>query len=213
MKTDELIELLATGPVQAGRAAPARRFGLVAGVGLALMSAVTILWLDLRPDLIPALARPAMWGKMGFIVATLAAALWACSRLGQPGQRLGAAAWALAVPLALVWAWAAVELLAADPGERLRLWLGGTWMYCLRYVAILSAPALVLAFWAMRSLAPTRLRLAGAAAGLLAGGVGAAAYALHCPEMAAPFIGTWYVLAMLAPAVAGGLLGPRLLRW
>ena len=62
-------------------------------------------------------------------------------------------------------------------------------------------------------LAPTRLRLAGAAAGLLSGAVGALVYSLHCPELAAPFLGFWYLLGMLIPTAAGALLGPRLLRW
>ena len=43
--------------------------------------------------------------------------------------------------------------------------------------------------------------------------VATAVYALHCPEMAAPFLATWYLAGMLIPTVAGALLGPRLLRW
>jgi hypothetical protein len=31
--------------------------------------------------------------------------------------------------------------------------------------------------------------------------------------MAAPFIGIWYLLGMLIPAVIGASIGPRLLRW
>ena len=65
----------------------------------------------------------------------------------------------------------------------------------------------------MKGLAPTRLSLAGAAAGLLAGGVGAAIYALHCDEMGAPFLALWYVLGMLMPATLGALIGRHVLRW
>jgi hypothetical protein len=61
--------------------------------------------------------------------------------------------------------------------------------------------------------APTRLRLAGAAAGLFSGAVGAVVYCFHCPELDAPFIAFWYLLGILIPAAAGALLGPRLLRW
>ena len=46
---------------------------------------------------------------------------------------------------------------------------------------------------------------AGAAAGWLAGGVGAAAYALHCPEMDAPFLAVWYVLGMCVPTALGAV--------
>jgi len=38
-------------------------------------------------------------------------------------------------------------------------------------------------------------------------------YALHCPEMAAPFLFIWNGLGMLAPAAIGAAMGPRLLRW
>jgi len=65
----------------------------------------------------------------------------------------------------------------------------------------------------MKGLAPTRIRLAGAAAGLSAGAGAAVVYSLHCPELSAPFIGFWYLLGMLIPALVGALLGPWLLRW
>ena len=47
----------------------------------------------------------------------------------------------------------------------------------------------------------------------LAGAIGALVYCLHCPELAPPFLGFWYLLGMLIPAAAGAALGPRLLRW
>ena len=53
----------------------------------------------------------------------------------------------------------------------------------------------------------------GAAAGLLSGAAGAAVYALHCPEMSAPFLFVWNGLGMLGMAGLGAWLGPRVLRW
>ena len=32
-------------------------------------------------------------------------------------------------------------------------------------------------------------------------------------QLCAPFLGTWYLLGILVPTVAGALLGPRMLRW
>ena len=58
-----------------------------------------------------------------------------------------------------------------------------------------------------------RLRWAGAASGFAAGSIGALVYTLHCPELAAPFLGIWYLLGMLIPTAIGAWLGPRLLRW
>ena len=65
----------------------------------------------------------------------------------------------------------------------------------------------------MRTMAPTHLRGAGALAGFASGALAALVYSIHCPELAAPFVGTWYVLGILIPTALGALSGERLLRW
>jgi hypothetical protein len=67
--------------------------------------------------------------------------------------------------------------------------------------------------WAARGLAPIRLRLTGFIIGVAAGSVGAAVYALHCDESAAPLVVVWYTLGVASAGVVGWLTGPRLLRW
>ena len=52
-----------------------------------------------------------------------------------------------------------------------------------------------------------------AAAGLAAGAFAATVYCMHCPEVSAIFVLTWYSLGILLAASLGALLGPRLLRW
>jgi hypothetical protein len=66
---------------------------------------------------------------------------------------------------------------------------------------------------AMKGLAPTRLPLAGAGAGLLAGAQGLIVYSLYCSEMAAPVWGVWYVLAVVVTAAIGAVAAPRYMRW
>jgi hypothetical protein len=112
-----------------------------------------------------------------------------------------------------MWVLGAWALIAASPDDRGELLLGHSAATCPFTIALLSVPLFVAAFWAIKGLAPTRLALAGAASGLLAGSGGALMYALYCPEMGAPFIAIWYLLGMLIPAAAGALLAPRLLRW
>jgi hypothetical protein len=51
------------------------------------------------------------------------------------------------------------------------------------------------------------------AAGLLAGGMGAALYAMHCPDDSPLFVATWYGLAIAVVATLGAVLGSRVLRW
>jgi hypothetical protein len=153
------------------------------------------------------------WAKLAFVAAIAVAGLAAVLRLGRPGAALARLPLALAAPVAAMWLLAFAELALAAPGERAALVLGQTWQQCSFRIAILSLPAFAALLWAMRGFAPTRPALAGAAAGFCAGGVGALAYTLHCPELAAAFLATWYVLGVLLPAAAGAALGPRLLRW
>jgi hypothetical protein len=38
-------------------------------------------------------------------------------------------------------------------------------------------------------------------------------YGLHCPELATPFLGVWYVIGVLIPTLVGMAIGPKVLRW
>ncbi|HJU21448.1 MAG TPA: DUF1109 domain-containing protein, partial [Casimicrobiaceae bacterium] len=80
-------------------------------------------------------------------------------------------------------------------------------------IAGLSIPVFVAIVWTVRRMAPTNLRLAGAMAGFASGATGALVYSIHCPELGAPFLGTWYLIGMLLPAIVGSLAGERMLRW
>jgi hypothetical protein len=153
------------------------------------------------------------WVKIAFVASLTAAGLFATLRLSRPGLRLAWVPGMLTVPVIAIWLLAAVALMQADAAQRAGLFFGKTSDSCPLLIAMLSVPAFVAVVWAMRGLAPTRLRLAGGAAGLLSGAVGALVYCLHCPESDAPFIAFWYPLGMLIPTAAGALLGPRLLRW
>ena len=213
MRTDDLTSFLATG---AGAVRPnqtASRFAaaLASGaLGAALLMAAL---LGPRPDLGAALLLPMFWVKLAFVACLAAGSLLAALRLSRPGMRLAWIPAALAAPVLAIWLLAAIVLMRADAALRKALFFGDTWNTCPFLIALLSTPVFVAVIWAMQGLAPTRLRLAGAAAGLLSGALGTLVYSLHCPEIEAPFIGFWYLLGMLIPTTAGALLGPRLLRW
>lgn len=213
MNTDELIRRLAADAAPAPRHAFVRRHGrgmlLGAGGSVLLMA----LLFGIRPDLHELAATPLFWAKLAFPFATAAAAWPLVLRLSRPGAALGWRVWLVAVPVAIVWLAAANALLQAAPAQRLELVLGSTWRECPFNIALLSLPGFVGACWAMKGLAPTHLRAAGAAAGLLAGATAALAYSLHCPETSVAFWAVWYLLGMLLPALLGALLGRRLLRW
>ena len=213
MKTEQLIDLLASGvePVPAGTTA--RRYALALACAVPVTLAMMLVLLGLRADLHEAVLLPMFWVKVALPVGLAVCGFVAVIRLARPGVSLGRVPMALAVPVAAIWSLAIYALMAAAPGERTALLLGKTWAVCPFLIAMLSVPGFIAAFWAMRGLAPTRPASAGAAAGLLAGAVATAVYSLHCPEMAAPFLATWYLLGMLIPTAIGAALGPHLLRW
>lgn len=98
-------------------------------------------------------------------------------------------------------------------GRPATLLLGSSWTICSPSILLLSVPLLAALMAALRRLAPVRLRLAGFAAGLCAGGVAAAIYALHCIEYSPAFIALWYSLGIAAASAVGAIAGPRALRW
>lgn len=213
MNTDDFIDLLATGtqPVEAG--ATRRRHLLALGWGLLGAVILMLVLLGVRQDIAQAITLPMFWIKLAFPLCLAGAALFASTRLSQPGVRLGRVTWALGAPVAIIWGMASAALLSVAPEERLTLLLGQTWAVCPLLISMLSVPTFVGTFWAIKGLAPTRPALAGAAAGLLSSATATSVYALHCPEMAAPFLATWYLLGMLIPTATGALLGARWLRW
>ncbi|HEV8553697.1 MAG TPA: DUF1109 domain-containing protein [Casimicrobiaceae bacterium] len=213
MKTNELVTLLATGAGAVEPDASSRRYATALGWGAFGATLLMAILVPVRPDIDAAAQLPMFWIKLAFPASVAVGGLFAASRLSRPGARLGWVSGALVAPVLAMWLLTAYVLLGAPPEERADLVMGFTWEYCLLYIPTLSVPVLVATLWAMKGLAPTRLALAGAAAGLLAGALGALVYALHCPEMEAPFLGVWYVAAMLIPAAAGALLGPIVLRW
>lgn len=213
MNTDELARLLATGTEAIDARAPVRRCALAVGAGVIAATILMATWLGVRANLVQDLGSPMLWIKFAF-VAWLAVGGWiAARRLARPGARLARVPGALAAPVLAMWLLAAIALAGADAQGRGELLLGQTWTACPFNIAVLALPIFAAALWGMKGFAPTRLRWAGAAAGLFAGAAGAVIYAFHCPELAAPFLGVWYVLGMLIPTALGALIGPRVLRW
>ena len=108
---------------------------------------------------------------------------------------------------------AAAFQLSAPHADSPDLIMGRSASVCPLVILLLALPIFAGLFWALRRLAPTRLTLAGAAAGLAAGGWAASIYAFHCTESTAPFIVIWYSLGLALAAGLGAFLGRWLLRW
>ena len=143
---------------------------------------------------------------------TILVSLGAALALSRPeAARTALPVW---VPAAIIFALGiATELALVPRGEWFARMVGGSPLACFLSVFALSLPVLAGALWALRAGAPAHPRRSGAVAGMLAGGVTAALYLLHCPGDSLLYALAWHVPAMLAVIGLGAALGPRLLRW
>ena len=211
--SEKLIHALAADVRPVSRFAVARRLVLGAAVGAAISAVLTAIVLGLRPDMDQAVLGGMFWVKLGYALTLGGIALWACERLTRPAASArGRIPWLLA-PLLVLSAFAAAQLAQAPAQMRLPMMMGHSARVCPWLIVVVGLAPLLGLVWAVRGLAPTRLRLTGLMVGLAAGGVGAAVYALHCDESTAPFLAIWYTLGMAGWPVVGWLAGPRVLRW
>lgn len=216
MKTDAWISLLATGvePIGAAdRVRARRRDALVLSAGV-LVSVVFCLGV-LHPNRSFAILvrLPEFWLRETFCALTLALATPPVFALARPGARPPLHPALIGLPILVMAGVAGVWLINAPPSLRYGLIVGHTAAVCPLLISLLALPSGAAYFRVLRAWAPTRPATAGASAGFAAGATGALVYTLHCPELAPPFLASWYVVGMTIPAVLGAILGSRLLRW
>jgi hypothetical protein len=213
VKTEDLVSMLSTGvePVDPKRIA--WRYLLAVSGGTLAALALTATALKLNPALLQELSEPMFWAREAFCASLGTVGLVGIARLSRPGRPLGLIPVGIALPVVAMWALAALVLVTAPSPSRTHLIFGQTARVCPFLIAMIATPPFFALIWAIRGLAPTRLRLTGAIAGFAAGSIGALAYSLHCPELAAPFIGIWYLLGITLCTTLGVWAGPRLLRW
>jgi len=212
MQTDDLIARLSDGidPVASGTVARFLFRGLAAGILVSVVLMMTTL--GLRPDLAQAIQGGTFWMKFCYTLTIAVLGMWAVERSGRPGCDPVRPSLFLVLPVLAILVIAAVQLLRSGANMH-ALIMGSSARVCAVLIFALSIPLLSGIFWALRSLAPTRLLQAGAAAGLLSGSTAATIYALHCPETAAPFVALWYSAGILLSTLVGALLGRWALRW
>ncbi len=213
MKTDELIVLLARDATPVKRGMLSARLILFALLGALAAFVIMVPWLGIRPDLADAVTGTTFWMKAVYTFGLGVAGLALAERLSRPGAK-GLFGLVLAVAFIGVIVVIAVNQFMSTPREQIEdAVMGTTWDSCPWRILVLSIPGLAAILWTMRSFAPTRLVLAGAVAGLLAGGIAATVYGLHCAETGAPFVAIWYSMGVILSAVVGAIVGPRVLRW
>lgn len=188
---------------------------LLVGSSLGVVASITLVAIILgyRPDMVAATLTTMFWIKFAYTLALAGLAVWTVDRLARPGApALHRALWLLA-PVAALLVLAIGQLAGAEPSARRHMVMGVSAAVCPWRIVGFALPPLAGLLWAVRGLAPTRLAPAGAMAGIAAGGLGAAAYALSCQEATGPFVVVWYSLGVLVAGAIGASLGSRVLRW
>lgn len=211
MNTNELIENLARGAGAAPRFAASRKLGWAACAGLLLSVSLCVTLFSPIPREMFATLAP--WIKLAYTSALGLAAWWLVNRLSRPVAPLARPTAGVGLVLIVMALVGALAWLGAPAGERVAMLVGHTWLSCPTRIFTLSLPLLLLVLWILRGLAPTRLRAAGLAAGLLAGALAAFGYALVCRELSPSFVAVWYSVGIGLAAVLGAVLGPTTLRW
>ncbi len=212
-RTDHLIDSLAEGLRPVSPWAVERRIALALAAGMAVSALVTAITIGIRPDLLAALQGPVFWMKAGYVGSLAALAAAASIHLARPDAAPPRWLWLFALPVLVLAALAASELAHTPRQGWMTIWLGSSAMICPFLVLGLAVPIFLALLRALGRLAPTRLRSAGALAGVTAGASAALVYCLHCPESTASFVLTWYSGGIALAGLIGALLGPRLLRW
>lgn len=190
-----------------------RRLTVAFAAGAAVAAVIFVLGVGVRPDLSVAGQTLRVQFKIVFALTLMSGAAGAVSRVGRPDATPGPWPLVLAAAPALLALAVVVELLATPAGSWLTRLIGANSLYCLVVLPALAAAPLAALLLALRASAPARAGLAGATAGLAAGGMSAVLYASHCPDDSPLFVALWYTSAIAIVVAAGSLAGSRLLKW
>jgi hypothetical protein len=212
METNDLIKAIARDA-----SAPRLSLGLLllGACGLASVIAAIVFsaLLGPRPDFAEA-AHTWRFLMKFVITATLAVtALVLVAELARPDARLRRRVALLVMAPAILLAAVLVESATIPSAEWATRLLGSNSLICLTMIPLIGLGPLAVFLTALRYGAPTRPGLAGAACGLLAGGLAATFYAAHCFDDSPLFVATWYSLAIAILTLAGVAAGRYVLRW
>jgi hypothetical protein len=208
MKTADLVALLSTSPEPVDRSLVVRTLCLALAASSIVALGITLIGLGVRSDLMTARALIFIVIKLVFAIGIVGLALTYLTRLARPGAQRKTSSFLIAMPFLIIVVLAAISLGPWDA-----MIAGDEWLECLLSIPIIAIFPFAISIWAVRRAAPTNLVRTGAFAGLIAGGVSAMAYTLHCTDDSLPFVAVWCGGTIVLCTLAGAALGPRLLRW
>jgi hypothetical protein len=212
MKTRDLINVLVADRT-AISPRPVFAVAIAVGVGTVISAVLLLSSIGIRPDLASAVMSPRFLAKFAIALSLAVGAVGLTARLSRPEASAGLWIWMLgAIPLFLTLA-VAVELILAPASQWEARLFGAHWLACLALIPLFALPALAGILIALKRGAPRNGGLAGAIAGVAAGGIAATVYVLHCPDDSPLFVAAWYTLAICIVALLGFLPGRLWLKW
>ena len=216
MNTDRLIDILSANLEPACPGQFKKMLILAMATGGAAALGLMLATVGPRPDLHSTAHLEWLAVKLVFALSVIGAGVPPLLRSARPGFE-NVTNWAVALFPFFAAIAVALAMLFLDGPQAWSGMLRGAravaparCVLCIPFFATIPMAALI---WALRKGAPTRLKLCGTIAGIVAGGIGAAAYALSCASDTIPFIAIWYGAAIAICAVVGAQIGPSLLRW
>jgi hypothetical protein len=216
VNTDRLIDLLSANLEPVGRVRFGKTLLLAMLTGSAAALILMLATVGPRADLDSAAHLGWTAVKLLFAVSVIGTATPLLLRLMRPGLEKETHLAIIFLPFLTAIAVAFAMLLFVIPQTWSEMLRGATSVSparCLLCIISFAAVPFAALVWVLRQGAPTRLSLSGTIAGVIAGGLGAAAYAFNCTSDTIPFIAVCYSAAIALCAFIGAQLGPWLLRW
>jgi hypothetical protein len=212
MDTNELIKALAADTRPPAASLSSVWWG-AAGLAVAVAATVFFALLGPRPDIAAAAETPRFLFKF-ILTITLAVSAFGLARaLSRPGETWREALPYLTAAPALIVMAVIVEIFVLPPGTWSGKLVGTNSIACLTYIPLIGIGPLAIFLRALCHGAPTRPALAGAVAGLAAGGIAATFYAAQCTDDSPLFVATWYTIAIAGLALIGAATADRIVHW
>jgi hypothetical protein len=212
METEQLIRTLAADSTHR-----ARPVGFVLAIALLAAAPVSVAiffaGLGVRPDVMTAMHNPFFNLKFVETLALAISAIALSLHLSRPEASLRGWAWLLLIPVGILAAAIAGEMMLPQRVPMMTRLIGNNSRVCMTAIPLMSLPLLGGALIGLRHGAPTRPAVAGAVAGLVSAGLAATLYASHCTDDSPLFVATWYTIATALMAAMGALAGSKILRF
>ena len=210
MKTSDLIDMLSAEVEVVDRRKVPRAMAAALAAGAGISVCAILLALGARADLDRPQAFVFLAGKLVFMLGIVALAVIFLVKLARPvGERYRPMGVVL-LPFVVIVGLGVLSVPSAPGVQGQAMIAGEQCRECWLIVPAIAMVPFALVVWALRRAAPTHLIQAGALVGLIAGGIGAMAYALHCVSDSMPFVALWCAGTIVLCTLAGAALGPRL---